>query len=452
MLPNPIIKIGSLEIYMYGVCIAIGVIMAIVILRLYGKKLKVNPKLLDFVELDGYASIAIGFLFSALFQAVYNYIENPEAGFKFGGITFLGGLIGGAATFFIIYFSFKKKRNLLFRDVIDIIPCSILIGHGFGRIGCFCSGCCYGIEVEPGHWYSWMGVDFPEVPGVVFPTQLFEAIILFILFGILSVLCLKRKGKQNFSIYLIAYGIFRYLIEYIRGDERGEFIPGISPSQFWSIIMVLMGIGLIFFTKYVLFKDKKELAIEGLKVEEEKVEALVEVKEEEKVEPRSDLEKLAEDFEVKTETLVEVKEEKKEPAKKATPKKTTAKAGEKKPAAKKTSSTKKSTSKKPTTKKASEKKETVKKTTPKKEEVKEEKKVIEKKENPFEKKSLVVDEEITKEDIEKEDVINEEEVDDKHMERMRKQLLAQKKLREEVPSEEPKKSVSLEEKLGNKKK
>ena len=428
MLPDPIITIGTLEIYMYGVCIAVGVVMAIVILRLYGKKLKVNPKLLDFVELDGYVAIGIGFLFSALFQAVYNYIENPAAGFKFGGITFLGGLLGGVATFFIIYFIFKKKRNLRFVDVIEIIPCSILIGHGFGRIGCFCSGCCYGIEVEAGHWYSWMGVDFPEVPGIVFPTQLFEAIFLFIMFGILSVLCLKKKGKQNFSIYLITYGIFRFLIEYIRGDERGQFIPGISPSQFWSILMVLAGIGLIFITKYCLLKGSKKLVLET----NTKGEIVVETKEEARVE------------EVKAEEPKEVE---------AMPKK----AASKKPAAKKTTSTKKSSTTKKATTTKKETKPATKKAAPKKEEkplVTEEIKKEEVKEvkvNPFENKVLVTDDELIKEN-DNVSLEDSEVVDDKHMERMRKQLLAQKKLREESENETPKKSISIEEKLGNKKK
>ena len=46
------------------------------------------------------------------------------------------------------------------------------------------------------------------------------------------------------SIYLIAYGIFRFSIEYLRADDRGQLVAGISPSQFWSICMILTGIAL----------------------------------------------------------------------------------------------------------------------------------------------------------------------------------------------------------------
>ena len=59
------------------------------------------------------------------------------------------------------------------------------------------------------------------------------------------ILLLKYKFNYNLSLYLISYGIFRFLIEFLRGDERGAFIKGISPSQFWSIIMIVIGVVLI---------------------------------------------------------------------------------------------------------------------------------------------------------------------------------------------------------------
>ena len=47
-------------------------------------------------------------------------------------------------------------------------------------------------------------------------------------------------------IYLISYGVFRFLIEFIRGDERGGTILSMSPAQFISIAVVMIGIILIF--------------------------------------------------------------------------------------------------------------------------------------------------------------------------------------------------------------
>jgi phosphatidylglycerol:prolipoprotein diacylglycerol transferase len=58
------------------------------------------------------------------------------------------------------------------------------------------------------------------------------------------------------TVYLIGYGIWRFLIEFVRGDieERGKFIPGLTPSQFWAILMVIGGIAFFFIYRYF---DKK---------------------------------------------------------------------------------------------------------------------------------------------------------------------------------------------------
>ncbi len=237
MWPYPLI--GDF-LYLYGIMIAVGVVAAFAVLFLYAKKFKIQDKFTDFVFYNAIASIVIGFLSAALFQAFYNWLENPEAGFKIGqGITFIGGLIGGAACFLIIYFIFRKRYESKLTDVLSIVPCAILIAHGFGRIGCFFAGCCYGKETD-----CFLGVKFPNLPEKVHPTMLYEAAFLFIMFAVCTFLLFKFKFKHNMSIYLISYGIFRFAIEYLRGDPRGSFIPGVSPSQFWSIGMVLLGIGL----------------------------------------------------------------------------------------------------------------------------------------------------------------------------------------------------------------
>ena len=106
----------------------------------------------------------------------------------------------------------------------------------------------------------------------VVPTQLFEALFLFALCAIIFILVMKWDFKHGMSVYLIAYGIFRFAIEYARSDDRGALVWGISPSQFWSILMVVFGIGLIFFVNYFWKKRRanaKEQAIESEEKENE---------------------------------------------------------------------------------------------------------------------------------------------------------------------------------------
>ena len=246
MLPDPIF----LNIHMYGVMIAVGILCAFLTLFYLTKKKGVDVRVTDFIFYNGIASIVVGFGFATLFQSTYNYIKNPSAGFELGsGMTFIGGLIGGVACFLAIYFIFRKKYTARLYEVISLLPCSILIAHAFGRIGCFFAGCCYGKETD-----SFLGVQFPDLPHPVHPTQLYEAAVLFVLFAVSVYLILKKDFKHNLSLYLIAYGVFRFLIEYVRGDDRGELVGFVSPSQFWSIFMVVAGVAIIFVMNRILNK------------------------------------------------------------------------------------------------------------------------------------------------------------------------------------------------------
>ena len=242
---------------MYGLMIAVGILACFWVLFRFGKKRKIEERFIDFVFYNAIVAIALGFGSAALFQATYNYIENPSAGFNFdSGITFIGGLIGGIASFLVGYAIFRKRYKARLVDIISIAPCCILIAHAFGRVGCFFAGCCYGKPTD-----SFLGVQFPGLPHKVHATQLYEAIFLFALFTLCYLLYWKKNFKHNLSLYLVAYGIFRFLIEFLRGDDRGQLLGVISPSQFWSILMVVAGVGVYFLLEWLFKKREAELAL-----------------------------------------------------------------------------------------------------------------------------------------------------------------------------------------------
>ena len=90
-----------------------------------------------------------------------------------------------------------------------------------------------------------------------FPTQLLEAGFLFLLYIVLTYLVLKKDFKYTLPLYLFFYGVFRFVIEYFRADARGSVgINAISPSQFWSILMVVSSVAVTFILKYAFKKDK----------------------------------------------------------------------------------------------------------------------------------------------------------------------------------------------------
>ena len=100
-------------------------------------------------------------------------------------------------------------------------------------------GCCHGAVTD-----QWYGIHMVSEGARVVPIQLYEAIVLF---GI-CVLCVYRlwTGKRdNLQLYMIVYGVWRFLIEYARDDYRGTtFISFLTPSQLTAVLMIVGGIAL----------------------------------------------------------------------------------------------------------------------------------------------------------------------------------------------------------------
>ena len=270
MYPDELFNIFGISLDLYTICFMVGVLACLIYTVIAMKKSGYSKSASDTIVLIGILSIIIGLLVAALFQAVYDYIANPSAGFHFGqGMTFLGGLIGGVLAFIGIYFLFVYAINPHLKDsnifkvdmnkgiwyLVRIAPISITIAHGFGRIGCSFAGCCYGETTT-----EWYGIWNDYLGAKAVPVQLFEATFLFLLSAAMIVLLFKFNFKYNMSVYLIGYGIWRFIIEFFRADvtERGQFIPGLSPSQFWSIIMVLGGVAIFFIYRYFDPKFNKE--------------------------------------------------------------------------------------------------------------------------------------------------------------------------------------------------
>lgn len=257
-------EIGGV-ITLYGILVALGVLACFVVFWLLAKHDKVDKRYVDFITIIGVVAAAGGFGFAALFQSLYDYIEDPTVGFRYNGLTFQGGLIGGAAIFLILAFAFRNKYKGKLTDVLSSVPLGILLGHSIGRVGCFMAGCCYGLPTD-----SWIGVAFIDpatglpMEQKVIPTNLIEAVFLFVAFIVLLIIYLKKPHPYNLALYMILYGIFRFVIEFWRGDDRGSLIPGLSPSQFWSLLMAIAGIPMLFVSRYAWKKRRAELAAQAI--------------------------------------------------------------------------------------------------------------------------------------------------------------------------------------------
>ena len=229
---------------LYTICITLGAAACLVVFRLLADRLRLSARLTNLTLAAGVAGMAAGLGSAVLFQAFYDYLAG--AGFfldAYTGSTFYGGLIGGAAGFLCVYFiggrfAFPHGEHLSsFFAVAGMACASITLAHGFGRLGCFFIGCCPGIQTN-----SPLDLYFPSLEAAVLPTQLYEAAFLFALCAILTIRALRGK-QDGLPLYLVAYGTFRYFIEFVRGDDRGASpVPFLSPSQLTALLLIALGI------------------------------------------------------------------------------------------------------------------------------------------------------------------------------------------------------------------
>jgi len=166
-----------------------------------------------------------------------------------GGLTYYGGFIGATAMAMYLL----KKDRFPFWKAADMAGFTIPLGLAFGRMGCLLAGCCFGAECE----LPWAVAFPPRSPAsesqaklhelassglwshYVHPTQIYESLASL---GIAAV-CLfwvhprKRYDGEVFAAFLALYAIVRFLLEYLRRDDRGGLL-GLSTSQYLGILML----------------------------------------------------------------------------------------------------------------------------------------------------------------------------------------------------------------------
>lgn len=233
------IKIGPVTFHMYGLMIAIGFAAALMMCLKRGKKRGLNE------------DIIYGIFFCAIFggmigcRLLYYIVEIPEIlkdpsilwNFKNGYVVY-GGIIGGALAS-MIYCRVKKER---FLPYFDLVMPAVSFAQGFGRLGCFFAGCCYGRETDSWFSITFTHSDFAPNGVKLLPTQLMSSAGDFLICGLLLLYAgRKPKEGQVAAGYMVLYGIGRFIIEFFRNDYRGS-IGVLSTSQIISIGVVAAGV------------------------------------------------------------------------------------------------------------------------------------------------------------------------------------------------------------------
>lgn len=241
------ISIGPLSVHWYGIMY----LLAFAIFLLLGRsriRTGPNPARFTTTELDdllfyGVLGVVVGGrLGQVLFYEPEHFLVHPLEAFAVwkGGMSFHGGFLGVLAAMLF----FARKTGRTFFQVTDFIAPMVPPGLALGRIGNFINGELWGRPASPD--LPWAMV-FPQVDNLPrHPSQLYQAgmegLLLFLVLWFFA--RRERPTTAISAVFLIGYGVFRYLAEYFRNPDAGIFGHSyvVSMGQWLSAPMVVVGV------------------------------------------------------------------------------------------------------------------------------------------------------------------------------------------------------------------
>ncbi len=245
-----LVQLGPLTIYSLWICAAIAFFTGfLVVYKLLQK---------DRARLTFLADHSLVILFGALIAARLVFVaQNYKAYFAAidlqhileifyiwdKGLSFWGGLAGLALT--LAYFCRKAKESIW--KWLDIITIATMAGLVFGNLGSFLDGSAYGSETD----LPWgVIIENSRFAVPIHPTQVYAMIytagITFLLWNLKNTAFGKKEGNITLTGTL-CYAGFRFLEEFLRGDESSYYL-GLREVQIVCLI-ALAAAGMLFFLR-----------------------------------------------------------------------------------------------------------------------------------------------------------------------------------------------------------
>ncbi len=245
-------KLGPVTVYTYGVLLAAAYLLGLRLAMSRAKSRGLDPNRTLDLGIAIIISALVGAKLLLLLVDFDRFRQNPGELFSIvrsGGV-FYGGLIAAVAVAF--WYMWRHKMPLW--TTCDVFAPGIALGHAVGRLGCLMAGCCYGRPTDVPWAITFTNPEAAANVGTplgvaLHPTQLYEsgaeALILVLL------LVTEKKGRpfegRTFWSYMALYGISRFVIEFFRGDDRGVLFGAVSTSQFISLVLVPLAIGMLIY-------------------------------------------------------------------------------------------------------------------------------------------------------------------------------------------------------------
>lgn len=238
---NPIaLTIGNINIYWYGILIALGIFLAILYTSNRSKDFKIDKsKYLDTIYISLIFAIISARLYYIIFYPGDYYKNNPSKIFNVfeGGIAIYGGIIGGIFIGIIVC----KINKININSALDLSSLGLLIGQSIGRWGNFINQEAFGITTE----LPWGMISEKTNYQTVHPCFLYESIWCFIGFVFLHIYSknYNKKSLNIFLMYISWYSFGRIFIEEIRSDSL--MFLNFKISQILSLIVLVISLAVL---------------------------------------------------------------------------------------------------------------------------------------------------------------------------------------------------------------
>lgn len=253
-----LIRLGGLTIPAYPVLYGLGIAAAGAVAIWLGRREGLDRRKMAHLVLLMGVLILIGGRVFYVFQHLADFTDRATDAMDVsqGGQVFYGGMILALVGLVL----FAKATNMPAWAVLDVVSVGATLGLVFGRLGCFCRGCCYGRVTD-----SVLGVPFPPHVDIhgrligspvftrhveqhliepsaaaslpVHPSQLYSAGVSILLFIVMLFLWRKRllEGRLLFA-YLLLYCFVRFFLEFTRDNEMAFW--GLTIPQVVSLVIL----------------------------------------------------------------------------------------------------------------------------------------------------------------------------------------------------------------------
>ena len=242
-------SIFGIDVYWYGLCIAFGILMCVLLASHQSRKLKFSSEIVADIILVALPAAVVGARLYYVACEWDSYKGDIKAilDIRSGGLAVYGGILGAVIAVLIMC----KIRKIPFSTVVDFGIVYIPLGQAIGRWGNFFNQEAFGTTTNlpwgmtSAEVVSYLNTYCPNLDSSmpVHPTFLYESLGDFAIFALL--LLVRKYSKHDYETacgYMIGYGTLRFFIEGIRTDSLYLGSTGIRTSQLLSFVLVLAGL------------------------------------------------------------------------------------------------------------------------------------------------------------------------------------------------------------------